>query len=159
MCYIEMIGNPVEIFEKNEMQNEKERLGLQSFWKWEHKLLKQEQDYFQNLIAGLEVQIQEELDKVLQSSASAASTSEFNDQLRKDIEKKYAKKRQFLEASLRRAQIEETVHLKQEKYNRYERLTENYAFPQDMIMSEDQRGSIRRISAWFTILQQIDSSI
>ena len=28
MCYIEMINNPIEIFEKNEMEQEKERLGL-----------------------------------------------------------------------------------------------------------------------------------
>ena len=42
MCYIEMVGNPIEVFEKNEMESEKERLGLQSFWAWEHKILKQE---------------------------------------------------------------------------------------------------------------------
>lgn len=40
MCYIEFIGNPIEIFEKNEMQAEKERLGIQSFWSWENKLLR-----------------------------------------------------------------------------------------------------------------------
>lgn len=28
MAYIELIGNPIEIFEKNETQNERERLGL-----------------------------------------------------------------------------------------------------------------------------------
>ena len=46
MCYIEMIGNPIEIYEKNEAQSERERLGLQTYWSWEHKILKQEQDYF-----------------------------------------------------------------------------------------------------------------
>ena len=49
-------------------------------------------------------------------AASSAST-ELNTQLRKDIEAKYAKKRLFLETNLRRAQFEETIHLKQEKYN------------------------------------------
>jgi hypothetical protein len=136
MCYIEFIGNPIEIFEKNEIQAEKERLGIQSFWSWEHKLLRQEQEYFQNQIHSLEAQIQDELDKVLSKDASAAST-ELNNQLRRDIESKYAKKRTFLEASLRRAQFEESIHLKQEKYNRYERLTENYAFPQDYVMPKD----------------------
>jgi hypothetical protein len=47
MCYIELIGNPIEIFEQDEVRAEKERLNIQSFWSWEHKLLKQEQEYFQ----------------------------------------------------------------------------------------------------------------
>jgi len=46
MCYIELVKNPIEQFEKNERQNEKEAIGLPSFWSWENKLLKQEQDYF-----------------------------------------------------------------------------------------------------------------
>jgi hypothetical protein len=46
MCHIEMIGNPMEIYEKNEFEQKKESLGLQSYWDWEHKLLKQEQQYF-----------------------------------------------------------------------------------------------------------------
>lgn len=50
VAYIEIIGNEIENYEKNEMQNEKERLGISSFWQWERKLLVQEQEYFQNLI-------------------------------------------------------------------------------------------------------------
>ncbi len=50
MAYIEIIGNAIETYEKNEYQNQKERLGLQSFWSWERKILVQEQEYFQNLI-------------------------------------------------------------------------------------------------------------
>jgi hypothetical protein len=50
MCYIELIGNPIEIFEKNETDAKRELLGLQSFWTWEHKILKQEQEYFQSHI-------------------------------------------------------------------------------------------------------------
>jgi hypothetical protein len=87
------------------------------------------------------------LDQVLSKDASAAS-SELNNQLRKDIEAKYAKKRTFLEASLRRAQFEETIHLKQEKYNRYQRLTETYAFPQDYLINEGPgSGRAQRITA------------
>ena len=52
----------------------------------------QEQEYFQNLIQGLDQQIQDELEQVLTKDASSAST-ELNAQLRKDIEVKYAKKR------------------------------------------------------------------
>jgi oxalate decarboxylase/phosphoglucose isomerase-like protein (cupin superfamily) len=47
----------------------------------------------------------------------------------KDINAKYAKKRRFLEDGLKQAEFEEQIHLKQEKYNRYERLFEKYAFP------------------------------
>lgn len=146
MCYIEFIGNPIEVYEKNEIQAEKERLGIQSFWSWEHKLLRQEQEYFENLIHSLDAQIQDELDQFLSKDTAAAST-ELNNQLRKDIESKYAKKRVFFEASLKRAQLEESVHLKQEKYNRYERLTENYAFPQDFVMHNENRSANPRINA------------
>lgn len=137
MCYIEMIGNPIEIFEANEKANQKESLGLQSFWSWEHKILKQEQEYFQNLIQNLDASIQLELDQVLTTSASSPGSDEFNSHLKKDIEAKYAKKRLTLEAGLRRAQFEETIHLKQEKYNRYERLTENYMFPLKQFVVDD----------------------
>jgi large subunit ribosomal protein L17 len=50
MAYIEIIGNEIENYEKNEYQNERDRLGLQSFWSWERKILVQEQEYFQTLI-------------------------------------------------------------------------------------------------------------
>lgn len=42
---------------------------------------------------------------------------------------KYAKKRRFLEDGLKRAEFEESIHLKQEKYTRYDRLFDKYAFP------------------------------
>jgi hypothetical protein len=83
---------------------------------------------------------------VLSKGTDAAASTELNDQLRKDIESKYAKKRQFLQASLKRAQLEESIHLKQEKYNKYERLTENYAFPLDFVINEKPNAN-PRISA------------
>ena len=78
----------------------------------------------------------------------SAEAEKFNSHIRKDIEKKYAKKREYLESSLRRAQYEETVHLKQEKLNRYERLYDNYAFPQDYLINEGPgSGRAQRITA------------
>jgi len=50
MAYIELVGNPIEIFEKNELQNKIESEGIQTYWTWEHKILKQEQEYFKNLL-------------------------------------------------------------------------------------------------------------
>ena len=74
-------------------------------------------------------------------SAESPDNELFNAHLRKDVEQKFAKKRAFLEGGLRRARFEEGIHLKQEKYNRYERLFEKYA-SQDMIMEEGPtRGS------------------
>ena len=154
MCYIEMIGNPIEVFEKNEMESEKERLGLQSFWAWEHKILKQEQEYFHNLIQSLDAQVQLELESVLTSSVSGqteevagTAADHFNSALRKEVEVKFAKKRTFLQAGLRRAQFEESIHLKQEKYNRYERLFENYAFPAHEYVINDTVSKSSRITA------------
>ncbi len=42
MASIEYIDNRFEIYEKNQLIEDKERIGLQSFWAWEQKLLKQE---------------------------------------------------------------------------------------------------------------------
>lgn len=78
MAYIEMIGNPVEIYEKNELQSEKERLGLQTYWAWEHKILRQEQEYFQNHIQNLDAQIQMELDNVLTAQAAGKEGATVN---------------------------------------------------------------------------------
>lgn len=68
-----------------------------------------------------------ELEQAL--SKSADSTEAFNAQVRQEVEAKFAKKRKYLEASLKRAEFEEGLHLKQQKYNRYERLFQQYAFP------------------------------
>ena len=107
------------------MQETIESNGLQTFWTWEHKILRQEQEYFKNLIENLDAQIQAEVE----SSISAATDANFNNQIKADIEAKFAKKRRFLEDGLKRAEFEETVHLNQEQSNRYERLFERYAFP------------------------------
>jgi hypothetical protein len=42
MASIELVGNQMEVYEKNEFERQKEALKLQSFWDWEHKILKQE---------------------------------------------------------------------------------------------------------------------
>ena len=72
MCYIELIGNPIELFEKDEIRAEKERLNIQPFWTWEHKILKQEQEYFTTQLQSLEQQIQEELDQAISKDTAAA---------------------------------------------------------------------------------------
>ena len=127
MAYIELVNNPIEIFEENELNNQRESLGLQSYWAWEHKLLKQEQDYFRGLLDNLDAAVQLQLEETL--SKVTDSTEAYNAQVRQEVEAKFAKKRRFLETSLKRAEFEEGLHVKQQKYNRYERLYQQYAFP------------------------------
>jgi len=55
-----------------------------------------------------------------------------NDTIKKEIQTKYEKKRDFLKAGLQRAQFEEKIHLKQENYKRYDRIYS--AFTKDMNM-------------------------
>lgn len=40
MAYIEFLNNKIEVFEKNERAQAKANLGIPTFWKWEHKILK-----------------------------------------------------------------------------------------------------------------------
>jgi hypothetical protein len=122
MAYIELVNNPIQIFEENEIQTQKDNLGLQTYWQWEHKLLRQEQEYFQQHLQALEAQVSLELEELSSKQGSEAADDVFTSQLRKEVEAKFAKKRQFLEAGLKRAQLEESVHVKQEKYSRYDRL-------------------------------------
>ena len=42
VAMIEIIGNPVEEYEKNELELEKEQHDLQTFWQWEKNLLDDE---------------------------------------------------------------------------------------------------------------------
>lgn len=67
-----------------------EKHGLHSFWSWENKILKQEQEYFQNLIDGLDAQITQELEATLaKSEGENSAVADFNAQIRAEVEKKY----------------------------------------------------------------------
>jgi hypothetical protein len=70
-----------------------------------------------------------EIEQTLGKTENLESNADFNSQLRKEIEKKFIDKRKFLEASLKRAEFEEFIHLKQENYNKYDKMFKNYAFP------------------------------
>lgn len=111
MAYIELIGNQVEIYENNQFDQIVENEGLQTFWSWELKLLRQEQDYFSNHLQNLEAQVQSELENLSQKAA-ASQEDGIAKMMRAEVEKKFEKKREFLEAGLKRAQFEETIHLK-----------------------------------------------
>ena len=62
---IEFIGNPIEEYEKAEEENEINQYGLESYWKWEKKLLNQEADYFEDLLRKLKMQIDKEISDTL----------------------------------------------------------------------------------------------
>lgn len=40
MAKIEFVNNPIELYEKNEFNQYMQAKELQTFWQWEHKLLK-----------------------------------------------------------------------------------------------------------------------
>ncbi|CDW81190.1 50s ribosomal protein l17 [Stylonychia lemnae] len=131
--YIEFIKNPIEQYEKNEIKQEIEKNGIQSFWAWEKKILKQEKGYFKQQITQLKQKIDLEVESVLQTSAgnNQSEMESFNAQIRADVEKKYAQKRKFLEVSLERVIKEQAMHRTQENHKTYQKLTEGYAFPID----------------------------
>ena len=62
---IEFIGNPIEEYEKAEEKNEIQQYGLESYWKWERKLLNQEIDYFEDLLRKLKMKIDTEISDIL----------------------------------------------------------------------------------------------
>jgi len=67
---------------------------LQTFWSWEHKLLKQEQQYFENHLTDIKGEIEAELEVYLskdQSMKEGAETPNMTlyNQVRKEIEAKY----------------------------------------------------------------------
>ena len=47
MAYIELLGNPMAVNERNEFKATIKEHNIQTFWSWEHKILLQEQQYFQ----------------------------------------------------------------------------------------------------------------
>lgn len=67
-----MVGNPIEQYEKNELQETIESNGLQTFWSWEHKIIRQEQEYFKNLLQNLEAQVQAEVDSAITDASYIA---------------------------------------------------------------------------------------
>ena len=62
---IEFLGNPIEEYEKAEEKNEIQQYGLESYWKWERKLLNQEIDYFEDLLRKLKMKIDTEISEIL----------------------------------------------------------------------------------------------
>ena len=54
---IEFLGNPIEEYEKAEEKAEISQYNLESYWKWERKLLLQEIEYFEDLLKKLKMKI------------------------------------------------------------------------------------------------------
>ena len=119
MAMIEIMGNPIQQWEQQQEAQEAEELGRSDFWEWEHKLLKQEQQYFKDHLDKLQDQIENEIE-------AASTDAPEDDSLRAKSEKKFQKQKTFLLQSLRRAIIEEEIHLKQKGDRRYRALDQKY---------------------------------
>ena len=62
MGMIELLGNPLADWElKKDMQDANE-LGRDTFWQWEQKIIKQEQQYFKDQLDELQEKIDSEVD-------------------------------------------------------------------------------------------------
>ena len=87
----------------------------------------------------MDSEVEYELDLYLTKNAGAEENSKVNEQVRKEIQSKFDKKRLFILSSLQRAQKEQEIHLKQEKHKRYERMFNKYAFPHEYDAREANR--------------------
>lgn len=140
MCYIELVKNPIEVYEKNALAQEKANLGIPSFWEWELRVLRQEQDYFKNQQLTLQSKIDNEIEAAITMSQSAANTNEnTGTQVRQEVEGKFKKQVRFIEDALKRAEFEEKIHLKQKKSAQYERMFQQYAFPMDFANQKEAK--------------------
>jgi ribosomal protein L17 len=54
MAMIEIMGNPIQQWEEQQEAQAAEELGRSNFWEWEHRLLKQEQQYFKDHLDKLQ---------------------------------------------------------------------------------------------------------
>ena len=94
-----------------------EELGISNFWQWQLKLLQQEQQHFKDHLDTLQDQIDQEVDSLL--GESAASGESVNDQVRLEVEQKHSHKKNFLLNGLRRAILEEQIHMKEQGHKKF----------------------------------------
>ena len=64
--------------------------------------MKQEEQYFDEMLKKVDSEIEYELDLYLTKNAGADENSKLNEQVRKEIQSKFDKKRLFILASLQR---------------------------------------------------------
>ena len=97
---IEIIGNEIAEFQKNEQEVEIAQYGLESYWEWENKLLTQEVDYYENKLRQLKMTIDDEVSETLMTQHADAGDSTTAkimtdnmsevDKVKQDTEAKYA---------------------------------------------------------------------
>ena len=76
MATIEILGNPMIDFEKNEMEIEIEQNDLQSFWEWEAGLLRQEVEHFETHLRTLKGKIDRLVNQRTASEVKKAISSD-----------------------------------------------------------------------------------
>ena len=62
MAEIELVNNPYTIWEQRQEEQARDELGKPTFWEWELKILRQEQDYFKRQLDKLQIKIDSEID-------------------------------------------------------------------------------------------------
>ena len=138
MAVIELVNNPMERWEKEQLKKDKAELGKPSYWEWELKILRQEQVYFKQQLDRLQTKIEDEIDSALANleALQDSETSLDTTKIRTNVEQKYAKDKKYLMKSLRQAIMDEEVHLHEGEDNRYLRLDEKYGRSEQYDMRE-----------------------
>lgn len=111
MARIELVGNPKEIWEKRQEKLERENSERTNVWSFELKILKQEQAYFKRQLDKLQKKKEMAIDKKI-ADLSASSERADMAKVKQQVELKYQPQMEFLLQSLRKAIIEEQIHLK-----------------------------------------------
>lgn len=143
MAMIEILGNPLSEWEKVQDMKAEKALPGKNFWRWELAVIRQEQQHYKEHLDKIDQQIEQEVQTFLQdqvtqpqegeaaqNSQLVADSSEVS-QIRADIEAKYKEKMKFLLRGLKRAIIEEQIHIKQKDHRRYPRLEQRYGGSRD----------------------------
>mgnify|MGYP002633697353 CR=1 FL=1 len=124
MAMIEILGNPIQKWEKQQEDERAANLGSLSFWAWELKVLKQEQQHFKDHLDKMQDKIEAEYHSIIGDSAKTKSA--VNTQVKTEIEMKHAANKKFLLRGLKRAIIEEEIHMKQEHHSKYRQLDNKF---------------------------------
>ena len=113
MAMIELIGNE---YEHQDKVRESIGNGEYTFWEWEHKVLKQEQQHYKTHLDELQDKIDHEIEEEMTTNGMSHEDAE------KIVEEKHKKDKEFMLYGLKRSLDEEEIHLGQQGYSKYRAL-------------------------------------
>ena len=133
MAMIELVGNPIDVWEQRQEEQAAAELDKPNYWQWELKLLQQEQIYFKQQLDNLQTKIEDEIDAQLSGSLGSIKQDKEGDpaEIRSEVEQKYQKDKKFLLNSLKRAIMDEEIHMREEHMAKYKNLDRHHGQSDD----------------------------